>query len=283
MPDGVIDISSLVNFRSAALDLDCLLGLGPSVSSVLYEGRSAGPQAGRLRTAESLQGIFRLWHDLPRLPGGTPLIGDRRNDENLAVGQLHTAFLTFFNTVYDGLLSGTLADIGPAGGTIGDKASRLVRWHYQWIVLRDFLPRIIETPILDAVIINGPQYYRPQPGQAYMPVEFAGAAFRLGHSMVRERYHWNSNFRDATLAQLFSFSSSGGTVPVPSSWFANWNRLFEIDGQVAVNRSRRLDQYTVPGLHQLPDVPPPGSLAVRNLLRGWSGCPVANLWQIACN
>lgn len=286
LPDGVIDISSLVNFRSAALDLDCLLGLGPSVSSVLYEGRSAGPQAGRLRTAESLQGNLQVVaHDLPRLPGGTPLIGDRRNDENLAVGQLHTAFLTFFNTVYDGLLSGTLADIGPAGGTIGDKASRLVRWHYQWIVLRDFLPRIIETPILDAVIINGPQYYRPQPGQAYMPVEFAGAAFRLGHSMVRERYHWNSNFRDATLAQLFSFSSSGGAVPVPSSWFANWNRLFEIDGQVAVNRSRRLDQYTVPGLHQLPDVPSPGSLAVRNLLRGWSwglpsGQSVANRLQL---
>ncbi|MFN9295658.1 MAG: hypothetical protein ACK6EB_46900, partial [Planctomyces sp.] len=56
LPDGVIDISSLVNFRSAALDLDCFLGLGPSVSSVLYEGRSAGPQEGRLRTAESLQG-----------------------------------------------------------------------------------------------------------------------------------------------------------------------------------------------------------------------------------
>ena len=72
---------------------------------------------------------------------------------------------------------------------------------------------------------------------------------------------------------------------MPSNLFANWNRLFGIDGQVAVNRSRRLDQYTVPGLHQLPDVPSPGSLAVRNLLRGWSwglpsGQSVANRLQL---
>ena len=271
LPDTQIDIATLNNFRSPALDLDSLLGFGPGVDPILYEPHSAGPRAGRLRTAASLSGDpDGIAHDLPRLGDGTPLIGDPRNDENLFVGQLHTAFITFFNKIFVDLAAGTIADLGPVGGSNSEKASRIARWHYQWIVIKDFLPRIVEGTILDYVVANGPQHYIPDPDSPYMPVEFAGAAYRLGHSMVRERYHVNGNFQTATLGDLFNFSSSGGSVPVPSSWFINWNRLFEIDTNTTVNLARRLDPYAAPTLHQLPNVPPPVSLAVRNLLRGWS-------------
>jgi hypothetical protein len=271
LPGARIDIATLNNFRSAALDLDNLLGFGPAADPILYEQQSAGPRAGRLRTAASLAGDpDGVAHDLPRLGDGSPLIGDPRNDENLFVGQLHTAFITFFNKIFFDLAAGTIADLGPDGGSISEKAARIARWHYQWIVLHDFLPRIIEGNILSQVVANGPYYYRPDPGSAAMPVEFSGAAYRLGHSMIRERYHVNGNFPDATLDDLFRFSSSGGGVPVPSSWFINWNRLFEIDAGTKVNRARRLDPYAAPTLHALPNVPAPASLAVRNLLRGWS-------------
>jgi hypothetical protein len=287
LPTAPIDISTLNNFRSPALDLDSLLGFGPGVDPVLYEPHSAGPRAGRLRTAESLSGNpDATAHDLPRLGDGTPLIGDPRNDENLLVGQLHTAFITFFNKVFTDLAAGTIGDLGPAGGTVSERAARIVRWHYQWIVLRDFLPRIIDESILAYVLANGPQHYQPQAGNPYMPVEFAGAAYRLGHSMVRERYHVNRNFPTATLVDIFTFSSSGGSVPVPANWFINWNRLFEIDANTAVNHARRLDPYAAQTLHNLPGVPPPRDLAVRNLLRGWSwglpsGQAVANLLGVA--
>ncbi|MEI8210599.1 MAG: heme peroxidase family protein [Planctomycetota bacterium] len=271
LPDSQIDISTLSNFRSPALDLDNLLGFGPGADPILYEPQSAGPRAGRLRTAESLAGNpDGIAHDLPRLGDGTPLIGDPRNDENLFVGQLHTAFITFFNKIFVDLTAGSISDLGPVGGSTSEKAARIARWHYQWIVLNDFLPRILEGNILSHVIACGPYYYHPDPTSPYMPVEFSGAAYRLGHSMVRERYHVNGNFGAATLGDLFNFSSSGGGVPVPPSWFINWNRLFEIDAATTVNLARRLDPYAAPTLHNLPNVPPPASLAVRNLLRGWS-------------
>ncbi len=274
LPDTQIDITTLNNFRSPALDLDNLLGFGPGVDPVLYEPPSAGSRAGRLRTAAGLAGDpDGIAHDLPRLGDGTPLIGDHRNDENLLVGQLHTAFITFFNKVFTDVAAGTIADLGPVGGSTSEKTARIARWHYQWIVLKDFLPRIVEGTILDYVVANGPQHYTPEAGSPYMPVEFAGAAYRLGHSMVRERYRVNGTFgpgnQAATLLNLFEFSSTVGNVPVPSNWFINWNRFFEIDPGTTVNLARRLDPYSAPTLHQLP-IRAPVSLAVRNLLRGWS-------------
>lgn len=271
LPTTLIDITSLRNFRSAALDLDSLLGFGPGVNPILYQARSAGVFAGQLRTASSLAGNPSIpANDLPRFSDATPIIGDFRNDENLVVAQLHTAFITFYNTVFQSLNSGTIQDLGPVDGSIAEKAARIVRWHYQWIVLHDFLPRILEKSILDYTIAYGPKYYSPDPLSPYMPVEFAGAAYRLGHTMVREAYHLNKNFQPARLSDLFAFTSTGGGAPVPSNWFINWNRFFEIDPSTAVNRARRLDPYLTPTLGSLPDVQPPNSLAVRNLLRGWA-------------
>jgi len=274
LPTEPIDTTTLNNFRSPALDLDNLLGFGPGVHPYFYEPRSAGAIAGSLRTAQSLAGNPGVTsNDLPRLPGGTPLIGDHRNDENLFIGQLHTAFITFFNKIFTDLSAGIIPDLGPAGASTSEKAARITRWHYQWIVLKDFLPRIIENNILDYVVQNGPQHYHPDSANPYMPLEFAGAAYRLGHSMVRERYHVNANFQNEPLSQIFNFSSSGGGVPVPANWFINFNRLFEIDPNTSVNHARRLDPYAAPTRHNLPGVQAPNDLAARNLLRGWT-------WQL---
>ena len=71
LPDTQIDITTLSNFRSPALDLDNLLGFGPGADPILYEPQSAGPRAGRLRTAASIAGDpDGTAHDLPRLGDG---------------------------------------------------------------------------------------------------------------------------------------------------------------------------------------------------------------------
>ena len=52
-----------------------------------------------------------------------------------------------------------------------------------------------------------------------MPVEFSGAAFRLGHSMIRTGYEWNKIFNSKPgaldsghLFRLFRFSGTSGTL-----------------------------------------------------------------------
>jgi hypothetical protein len=75
--------------------------------------------------------------DLPRFDPGasTPpkraLIGDTRNDENVNVSQFHAAILQFHNKLVDTHPTASFEDV-----------QRLVQWHYEWLVINDFLPAI---------------------------------------------------------------------------------------------------------------------------------------------
>lgn len=153
-------------------------------------------------------------------------------------------------------------------------------WHYHWMVLHDFLRRLIMSDVLDDVLRNGRTFFLYH-GEPFMPVEFSGAAYRLGHSMVRASYDYNRVFtpkpggdRPATLELIFLFSAgSGQIVPIPSDWIIDWRRFHEVDPDVVPGRSRKLDPFVVPPLTDLPEFrnePDEGlrSLTFRNLRRG---------------
>jgi hypothetical protein len=221
--------------------------------------------------------------DLPRAVQGQAIIGDPRNDENIIVAQLHLAFLRFHNKVVEGLRAGTIKPPPSATqDTLFEQARKLVIWHYQWIVLHDFLGRLVDKKVLGDVLEKGRAFYRPA-GDAFIPVEFSAAAYRLGHSMVREAYDFNEvfTFKDgprkrvpATLALLFRFSGRSGTaVPVPSDWIIDWRRFFKFAGDgVTAGLSRKLDPFLAPTLAEIPDhgVLPGLNLAIANLKRGRS-------------
>lgn len=187
-------------------------------------------------------------------------------------------------------------------GVIKDKgdlfplARQEVRWHYQWLVLNDFVARLTEDGLVAKLIAAGPKgrkFYRFTK-RPFMPVEFAVAAYRLGHSMVREVYSYNRVFRQggitaATLDLLFKFSGLSGqiigdTVPpgvplpqpvLPSNWIIDWRRFFDFKTPVGtpkfeLNLTRKLDPFITPQLHTLPGFPQgkESNLAFRNLRRG---------------
>lgn len=283
-----VDPLALHNFRTPALDLDNVYGRGPGDQPYLYElppnearfvlGRTnATPGIGDPKVKPALP------FDLPRGAQAAAIIGDPRNDENLIVAQLHLAFLRFHNKVVDGLKAGTLAPPPSATqATLFEQARKLVIWHYQWIVLNDFLRRVVDDDVLDDVLEKGRAFYLPE-GDAFIPVEFSAAAYRLGHSMVREAYDYNEVFTfkpgprqkvAASLSLLFRFSGRSGTgVPIPSDWIIDWRRFFKFpkDG-VTAGLSRRLDPFLSPTLSEIPDhgVTPGVNLPIANLKRGRS-------------
>ncbi len=69
-----------------------------------------------------------------------------------------------------------------------------MRWHYQWLVVNDYLRTVTLPGVVDKVLLGGNKVFRPGDGQVYMPLEFSMAAYRLGHSMVRGFYDYNRNF-----------------------------------------------------------------------------------------
>ncbi len=274
LPPLGLDPTALENARTPTLDLDSLYRNGPVENPELYEP-GVDPDRAVFRIGRTVFTNFApnipggLPNDLPRKDNREAILGDDRNDENLLVAQTHLAFLKFHNKVTETLPQG---DDGGSDATPFDKARRLVTWHYQWIVLNDFLPRFLDTGILDDIRTNGRRFYTFT-GRPFMPVEFSVAGYRLGHSMVREAYDHNRVFAPTRLDLLFHFTGRGGLggqAVLPSNWIIDWRRFHEVGGPGLLNFTRRLDTTIVPALHTLPGIDPgqPVSLAVRNLLRG---------------
>jgi hypothetical protein len=309
LAEQIDDPEGLQNFRSPALDLDSVYGLGPAGSPHLYERDPATLKIGaKLLLGHAAASPRRIppqgpptdfvpelkGHDLPRNPAtGVALIGDPRNDENLLVAQTHVAFMRLHNAVVDLLRSRNVPE-----PQLFDKARAMVTHHYQWLVLHEFLDTITGRPgIAEEIMARGRQFYRFR-RRPFMPVEYAVAAYRFGHSMVREVYAHNAVFgpqadtiAPATLGLLFDFTAKSGRIvgalqpasqgpdplpqPVlPSNWVIDWRRFFDFGTPAdtpgfVFNHARRIDPLLTATLHTLPgEVGNAGMLAFRNLKRG---------------
>ena len=282
--DAQTDAETILNMRSPALDLDAVYGEGPALHPFLYAFPPPGqpPTAIRFQLGSNLNfgpggsslngtpaGMKTLTDfDVPRVhnpinPAAstlTAIIGDPRNDENLIVSQLHYAVLRLHNRVVDALMAANFA------GDIFVEAKRTVTHHYQWAVLHDFLGRICGTPAVDAATLS---VKAPIGSDFRMPVEFAVAAYRFGHSMIRDNYWVNFNFINATLGQVFQFIRKP-QLPVFSNWVVDFNAFFDTGIVVPVNnKARKIDSVMANGLESLPGFSGMMTvLAQRNLRRG---------------
>jgi hypothetical protein len=285
----------LLQARSPSLDLDSLYGAGPDdpESAKFYEadgihlkmgktkavaGRAGDPSGGRIAAMEGF--------DLPRGEGSSAaekrqaVIPDPRNDENLAVAQTHLAFIRFHNRVVD-----TLPASVPDSQRF-TRARRIVTKHYQWMIRTDYLPRICAPGVVSNVFNSGRKAFEvgvPPTDVPTMPIEFSVAAFRLGHSMIRDAYDWNKVF-DAgagTLTLLFIFSGHsgdlGGNQRLLSNWIADFRRLYDF-GEASkpnlvvpadrFNDAMRIDTRLADTLRFLPAFSGhDANLAFRNLVR----------------
>ncbi|TRD15505.1 peroxidase family protein [Palleronia caenipelagi] len=281
--DKMNDPQATQNFRSPALDLDSVYGRGPDASPHLY---ARDPSTGRatprllIGTCSDVTdvsgGPFR--NDLPRSPEGRALIGDHRNDENLLVSQTHLAMLKFHNAIVD-----MREAQGESEETLFENARQLATWHYQWIVLHDYLGRLTEPGTVDRILHDGRKFYRFKK-TPYMPVEFSGGAYRLGHSMVRNRYSHNRLFDPTGFDLLFLFTGLSGRImgdlaaqnpgafdTLPENWIIDWRRFYEVDNSGLTQMARKLDPFLASELFNLPEGHGDQilkNLAARNLIRG---------------
>jgi hypothetical protein len=289
------DPDALVDFRTPRFDLDSVYGRGPADQPYLYDDQQlflmgealSGKALGRALSA----------NDVPRNAAKTinknararAIIGDPRNDENVIVSQLQGLFLRFHN-----YLAAACTDLS------FPEVQQEVRFHYQWMVLNDFLPKIVSQQVLEEVLphvkkktnlhLDPPKltFYHFKNNQ-FMPLEFSAAAYRFGHSMVRPGYRLND---DVGPLPIFRFPenpnarSLAGFDAFPRPWAIDWARFIDLEprpyGDVNSTtnpgNSKRMqlayliDTSLVYPLSSLPKSVaqgPPPSLATRNLLRGW--------------
>ena len=228
------ELSDAVNFRRPRADLECLYGGGQIGSPFLY--RRDDPALlllGRNDRGEE--------NDVPRNAEGVALIGDPRNDTHIVVSQLHVAMIKAHNRLVE-----LARERGLTGAEAFETARRETIWHYQWVIIHDYLPRLVGAELVDSVLEHGPRFYRPD-GAPRIPFEFADAAFRYGHSQVRDAFELNSGSRALRL-----FPDLIGFRPVPAELAIEWSRLFDVEGAAPAQRAKLIDGRLARSLIELP-------------------------------
>ena len=230
------------NLHSPALDLDVLYGRGPEhpQDRQLYDGV-------RLRVGDPVQSPWNPHakprsFDLPLGPNRRPLAADTRSNQTVIMRQLTAVFARLHNAAVEQLERAGLPDL-----ELFRRAKQQTIWQYQWLVVGDFLARILDPSVYDAV-------FRKRRAQVEWqvfstPIEFAGAAFRYGHSMVRENYLLSS-VKEATLSDLLKRSEE--ECALQPEWQIDWSHFFQGAGSTSATTAMPIDTKIAPTMHALP-------------------------------
>lgn len=281
--EGGVDARALRSARTPRLDLDSIYGRGRNDQPYLYMDDGSFLTGRRLVEPEN---GMSFGFDLPRQPAVVDwiqpvraIIADPRNDENRILGQIHSVFLQFHNHLLK-----QVEDF--------EIARRLMRWHYQWIVLSDYLPKIVGREVVESIvdlprIRQGKRskganlaWYKAIP-QAWIPIEFAAAAFRFGHSMVRPSYHISAGLKlnrqrhgraELPIMAPLDEESLRGRRPLQPDWAFDWDFFFLGEKPEVLQPSLRIDTLISEPLFRLREAhvvdDEVGGLAGRTLLRG---------------
>jgi hypothetical protein len=250
-------LKQLRNFRTPRLDLEVVYGAGALAHPYFYDLHDPDMLLIGVNDAEGAD-------DVPRNAQGQALIADSRNDSHMIISQLHLAFLKFHNRIVD-----RLHGKGPRGDAALEEARRLATWHYQWIVVHEFLPLSVGQEMVERILRDGHLIYAFK-GDPFIPVEFADAAYRFGHPQIRATYQLNDR-----AGRVAIFPDLVGMRPVPAAHVVDWARFFAIPGRRPPQPSKRISARLVHALIDLPESivgeterPEEHSLAYRDLERG---------------
>jgi hypothetical protein len=252
-----IDPRSIRNIRTPGLDLDCVYGDGPDASPHLYSNEHSG---------YLLFGTKDNPRDLARTCKGVALIGDPRNDENMIVGQLQGLFICLHNIVmtalesdhemcaeaFEGIRTSALSEMVDADSMTFEAARRIVRLHYQWLVVNDLLAAFVDAKVLKSVFDAVTNGELPKPfhhDSPLMPIEFSGAAYRFGHATVQNAYTLNDQ-----LPKKVGLFEIGGFKPQPKEANIDFKHLLDYPGAAAKDKARPIGRKLPVSIFDLPFV-----------------------------
>jgi hypothetical protein len=167
----------------------------------------------------------------------TLLVGDSRAPENVILRQVTAVFARLHNLAVD-------------HGKSFEQARQQTVWQFQRLIVEDYLPHVLDPAVYESVFIEHQSMIRWR--HFSIPFEFAAAAFRFGHSMVRNSYFLSDQFPDRKLSDLFDPGLQ--KQPLQSEWEIDWGKFFQNaspSGTPPIT-ARPIDTRIAPALFEVP-------------------------------
>lgn len=244
---GINQVRTFQNDRTVNLDLDCLYG--QRTQDFFYDASDSD----KLLLGKRYSDEERIWYDLQRNSQCKAIIPDSRNDENIIVSRMQVLFIHFHNAMVDHLRKQNCRT------NIFAEARKQVIWHYQWLIIHEYLYKMLDLGVYNRLMEDACQYYT---APHVLPLEFTGAAFRTGHSQTRDL----NRISEQTEKDLFELGFFEAMEE-----YVDWRYLFDFnDGKVQY--ANRIDTVVAKAFHKIPFIkttnPKEQSLPFRNLKRG---------------
>ena len=221
------------NGQTPRIDLSHLYGGGPQhrKDGILYDGD-------RFRVGDKVQSIIAPDQGSRSFDvgfeKGTLLIADDRARENVILRQITAVFARLHNLAVEQWNS-------------FDRARQQTIWQFQRLVVEDYLNEVLDPTVYKSVFVDHEPMVKWT--NFSIPVEFSVAAFRFGHSMVRDNY-FLSEQTDKTLLELLERALKH--EPLEAEWEIDWGAFFQNASTSTVITARPIDIRIAPGLFEVP-------------------------------
>ncbi len=227
------------NLQSRPLVLDSLYANGPTISSFCYH--HAAPQSAdsawlRLEKVSGENGasprrdIGRLCEGAVGSRAGRPLVADARSDNNAVLSQL----VALFSMAHNAAVRASAAAAPDDTPFAHYKRARLaITVAYRTILRKDLLKRLLDPEVYAYYDRSRSRGRYLAKGTAKNPVtrEFAHAAYRMGHAMIRPFYKFNEFNNDThpiDRVLMRTSASEPAATPLDRTWIAEWSRFFDV-------------------------------------------------------
>lgn len=196
----------IINFNKPFLDLDSIYGNGRLYHLPILDEKNKF----RIDYINTKTKKNKKIASAPRYKTQNKVLGDIRNGEHIIISQLFIAFYKFHNKLVDKHRV-TLKKVEPKikeeniKNRAFEKAKKELTWHYQWLVVNDYLPRFVKKSVINKILKNKGSIYNYKDTR-FLPLEFSAAIFRFGHSMVKGAYRFssNENHKDESLREFLT-------------------------------------------------------------------------------
>ena len=222
------------NRQTPRLDLSHLYGGGPGhrEDGILYDGL-------RFKVGDTVDSIIAPDESRSFDVGyenGHLLIGDDRARDNVILRQMTAVFARLHNLAVEQWNS-------------FDRARQQTTWQFQRLVVGDFLRKVLDPTVYRSVFVKREPMVHWR--RFSVPVEFSAAAFRFGHSLVRNSYFLRHHNRQ----ELLSLMKRGlDETPLEPKWEIDWGAFFQGASSTGIGAStvRPIDTRIAPGLFEVP-------------------------------